>query len=78
MLAKSGLALASRYSQLVSGAHLRKIDPLHHLQVELVRGPGRGARADGYPHLHQRHRCRPAQHGLAPCCMKPDFWAVLP
>ena len=111
VLAKSDLALASRYAELVADARLRKrifaaieaewqrtvdalqlitgekqrlagnpalarsiahrfpyIDPLNHLQVELMRryrdGQARRARAARHPHLDQRHRGGAAQHGL--------------
>jgi phosphoenolpyruvate carboxylase len=43
------------------------IDPLHHLQVELVRrwreGRGNERRAARYPPVDQRDRRRPAQTG---------------
>ena len=111
VLAKSDLALASRYAELVPDARLRKrifaaieaewhrtvealqaitgekqrlagnpalqrsirhrfpyIDPLHHLQVELVRRHRSGKlgrpRAARHPHLDQRHRRGAAQHRL--------------
>ena len=113
VLAKSDLALASRYAELVADARLRKthlrarsrpsgiarsrrcarspakssgwratpalqrsirhrfpyIDPLHHLQVELVRRY-RAGQADErvparHPHLDQRHRGGVAQHRLS-------------
>ena len=106
VLAKSDLALASRYSRVGDRRRLRKrcsppsrlsgtstagaphpdhwrqaapgaqrglarsikhrfpyIDPLHHLQVELVRRWRAGAerrRADRYPHLHQQDCCQHA------------------
>ncbi len=111
VLAKSDLALASRYSELVTDTRLRKrifssieaewlrtadalariteekdrlasnpalarsirhrfpyIDPLHHLQVELVRRwrAGQSGRTPErrHPHLHQRDCSRFAQYGL--------------
>ena len=116
VIAKSDLALASRYADLVDDKRLRNkvfeaiesewhrtaealtlitgakqrlvnnealqrsirhrfpyIDPLHHLQVELIRryraDEHQAQRRKGAPrhsHLHQRHRSRIAQHGLRP------------
>ena len=124
VLAKSDLALASRYAELVADTRLRKqdlrrhrgrvaahrrragadhrrqaapgqqrrrwrarsrhrfpyIDPLHHLQVELVRryraGQGRRARAARHPHLDQRHRRRAAQHRLTPTPGQAGAWST--
>ena len=119
VVAKSDLALASRYAELVADARLRKrifaaieaewhrtvealqlvtgekqrlatnpalqrsirhrfpyIDPLHHLQVELVRryraGPARRPRTPRHPHLDQRDRGGAAEYRLA-ASHKPSF-----
>jgi phosphoenolpyruvate carboxylase len=112
VMAKSDLALASRYAELVTDVQLAKthlsrplkpsgictaqalqlitgakqrlannaslarsikhrfpyIDPLHHLQVELIRRHRAGITDERartrHPFVHQRHRSRPAQHGL--------------
>ena len=122
VLAKSDLALASRYAELVPDARLRKrifarieaewqrtaealalitgdkqrlagnpalarsirhrfpyIDPLHHLQVELVRRYRQGhaderERAARHPHLDQRDRGGLAQHRLSCVLSTSEPW----